>query len=151
MANRHLSRTIAMQTLYEWDFNHRSQKIQDILEKNIKEQGTGMEDTSFIESLVRGITKKLPEIDEQIIAYATNWAIEKITVVDRNVLRIGIFELLFAEQKNPPKVVINEAIEIAKNFSGDSSSKFINGVLGAIFSQLNEKSAEPISAKQQDE
>ncbi|MFH1456792.1 MAG: transcription antitermination factor NusB [Patescibacteria group bacterium] len=138
MSNRHLSRTIAMQTLYEWDFNHRSQKLQDVLKNNIKEQGVGLQDTSFIENLVRGVTKKIAEIDEILIKYAPDWPIEKITTIDRNIIRLGIYELKFEENKIPPKVVINEAIEMAKTFGGESSGKFINGVLGAIYNKMEE-------------
>ncbi|MFH1610486.1 MAG: transcription antitermination factor NusB [Patescibacteria group bacterium] len=142
MSNRHLSRTIAMQTLYEWDFNHRSQKLQTVLEHSIREQGVGLQDTSFIEALVKGVTKNLNDIDEIITKYAPDWPIEKMTVVDRNVLRLGIYELKFTENKIPPKVVINEAIEMAKTFGGDSSGKFINGVLGAIYGKMEEETPE---------
>ena len=136
MSNRHLSRTIAMQTLYEWDFNHRSQKLQTVLEHNIKEQGVGLQDTSFIENLVKGVTKKITEIDNILIKYAPDWPIEKITTIDRNIIRLGIYELEFEENKIPPKVVINEAIEMAKTFGGESSGKFVNGVLGAIYNNM---------------
>jgi transcription antitermination protein NusB len=142
MSNRHLSRTIAMQTLYEWDFNHRSQKLQTVLERSIHEQGVGLQDTSFIETLVKGVTKNLNDIDEIITKYAPDWPIEKMTVVDRNVLRLGIYELKFTENKIPPKVVINEAIEMAKTFGGDSSGKFVNGVLGAIYGKMEEEALE---------
>ena len=127
-----------MQTLYEWDFNHRSQKLQNLIERNIKEYASGIEDVSFVERLVRGVTKHLPEIDEVIIKYAPEWPIDKITIIDRNILRIGIYQLLF-EKEVPPKVVINEAIEMAKTFGGSSSGKFVNGVLGAVYSDLGEK------------
>jgi len=136
MSNRHLSRTIAMQTLYEWDFNHRSQKLQTVLEHNIKEQGVGLQDTSFIENLVKGVTKKITEIDNILIKYAPDWPIEKITTIDRNIIRLGIYELEFEENKIPPKVVINEAIEMAKTFGGESSGRFVNGVLGAIYNNM---------------
>jgi len=125
-----------MQTLYEWDFNHRSQKLQTVLEHNIKEQGVGLQDTSFIENLVKGVTKKITEIDNILIKYAPDWPIEKITTIDRNIIRLGIYELEFEENKIPPKVVINEAIEMAKTFGGESSGKFVNGVLGAIYNNM---------------
>ncbi len=142
MSNRHLSRTIAMQTLYEWDFNHRSQKLQDVLAHSIHEQGVGLQDTSFIENLVKGVTKNLPKIDDIITKYAPDWPLDKMTVVDRNVLRLGIYELQFTENKIPPKVVINEAIEMAKTFGGDSSGKFVNGVLGAIYGKMEQEESE---------
>ncbi|HOY56069.1 MAG TPA: transcription antitermination factor NusB [bacterium] len=136
MPNRHLSRTIAMQTLYEWDFNHRSQKLVDVLNYNLYGQAHGLEDVGFIESLVKGVTKNLAVIDEVMIKYAPGWPLDKITVIDRNVLRLGIFELKFAGALTPPKVVINEAIETAKTFGGESSGRFVNGVLGAIYKDM---------------
>ena len=136
MSNRHLARTVAMQILFEWDFNHRSQKLGEVMERNIAEFGAGLgEDTIFIEQLVRGVTKNLAKIDEIIIHYAPEWPIEKITIIDRNVLRLGIYELKIAA-KIPPKVAINEAIEIAKTYGGESSGRFVNGVLGAIFRDI---------------
>lgn len=131
-----------MQTLYEWDFNHRSQKLQEVLEHSIHEQGVGLQDTSFIEALVKGVTKNLKDIDEIITKHAPDWPIDKMTVVDRNVLRLGIYELQFTENKIPPKVVINEAIEMAKTFGGDSSGKFVNGVLGAIYGKMEQEAPE---------
>ncbi|MDD5290108.1 MAG: transcription antitermination factor NusB [Patescibacteria group bacterium] len=139
MPNRHLSRTIAMQTLYEWDFNHHSEKLNEVLTYNIKEQAAGLEDISFVESLVKGVVKNIKAIDEIIIKFAPEWPLDKITVVDRNVLRLGIYELKFAASDVPPKVVINEAIEMAKTFGGESSGKFVNGVLGAIYGEMEAK------------
>lgn len=138
MSNRHLSRTVAMQTLYEWDFNHRSQKLNDLVSHNILDYAAGLEDVSFIEKLVRGVTKNLAVIDEKIVQYAPEWPLEKITLIDRNILRVGIYEMLL-EKEVPPKVVINEAIEMAKSFGGSSSGKFVNGVLGAIYNAMEEK------------
>jgi len=135
MSNRHLSRTIAMQTLFEWDFNHHSQKMAKLIEENIEQYATGLRDVSFIEGLVRGVTKNLKEIDEIIIKYAPEWPINKITIVDRNVLRIAIYEMFF-EKQVPLKVVINESIEIAKTFGAESSGKFVNGVLGSIYNDI---------------
>lgn len=124
-----------MQTLYEWDFNNRSQKITELIERNIKENFSEGDDQGFVERLVRGVTKHAEEIDTTIKKYAPQWPIEKITTVDRNILRIGVFELLY-EKEVPSKVVINEAIEMAKTFGGGSSGKFINGVLGAIYNDI---------------
>ncbi|OIO17826.1 transcription antitermination factor NusB [Candidatus Kuenenbacteria bacterium CG08_land_8_20_14_0_20_37_23] len=135
MSNRHLSRTIAMQTLFEWDFNNRSQKLQEVNERNLRDFAPGLEDFAFVENLVRGVTKNMAAIDENIVKYAPDWPIDKITVIDRNILRLGIYELLFLREV-PPKVVINESIEIAKAYGGESSGKFINGVLGAIFRDI---------------
>jgi len=138
MASRHLSRSIAMQSLYEWDFNGKKSELLDkIVEKNIKEYGPGLEDTGFIWQLVRGVVDHLPQIDKIIEKAAPEWPIDQITIVDRNVLRIGLYELLYAKREEvPPKVAINEAIELAKTFGGESSGKFINGVLGTVYKEI---------------
>ncbi len=138
MANRHLSRTVAMQSLYEWDFNDRVRPLRDITEYNVKQFAPGMEDPAFIFDLINGVTDHLNDIDEIIKKTAPEWPLEQITVVDRNILRLGIFELMFAKQV-PPKVAINEAVELGKAFGGESSGKFINGVLGTLYKQLPEE------------
>lgn len=141
MANRHLSRSIVMQSLYEWDFWGKGDqhKVKEIVERNIGEFAPGLADADFIWSLINGIIGNMPEIDQMIAKYAPEWPIEQITIVDRNVLRVGIYELLFGDRAQvPPKVAINEAIELAKNFGGDSSGKFINGVLGTIYKDIGE-------------
>ncbi len=136
MSNRHLARTVAMQILFEWDFNNKSQKLVEVNERQIKEFAPGLgDDVVFIEKLVRGVTKNLEEIDRTIVKYAPEWPVEKITIIDRNVLRLGIYELLTAKEV-PPKVAINEAIEVAKTYGGESSGRFVNGVLGAIYREL---------------
>lgn len=138
MASRHLSRSIAMQSLYEWDFyGKKPEDLQKIVEKNIKEFGPGLEDQSFVWELITGVVKNLPQINKIIEKAAPEWPIDQITIVDRNVLRIGLFELLFGDKTAvPPKVAINEAIELAKTFGGESSGKFINGVLGTVFKEI---------------
>lgn len=138
MSSRHLSRSIVMQSLYEWDFpGKRPEALKKIVEKNIKEFGPGLEDQTFVWQLVNGVIKHLPEIDKIIEKAAPEWPIEQITIVDRNVLRIGLYELLFGNKKEvPPKVAINEAIELAKTFGGESSGKFINGVLGTVYKEI---------------
>lgn len=139
MANRHLSRSIAMQSLFEWDFYAGKHKIDAILERNLKEFGPGMEDGKFAENLTKGIVKKKKEIDDIIQKAAPDWPMPQIAPIDRNVLRIGLYELLFGNQKEaPPKVAINEAIELAKTFGGDSSGRFVNGVLGTVYRELGE-------------
>lgn len=135
MANRHLSRTIAMQSLYEWDFNNRQGTLDDIVKHNIEQFGPGMEDPAFIFDLSKGVLDNLQKIDEIITQTAPEWPLEQITVIDRNILRLGIFELLFAKQV-PPKVAINEAVELGKAFGGESSGKFVNGVLGTLYKNL---------------
>ncbi|MHB8871525.1 MAG: transcription antitermination factor NusB [Candidatus Doudnabacteria bacterium] len=135
MANRHLSRTVAMQTLYEWDFNGRKEQLKDLAKHNIEQLAPGMEDTAFIYDLLGGVESHLEDIDKTIIETAPEWPLDQITVVDRNILRIGIFELLF-EKQVPPKVAINEAVELGKTFGGESSGKFVNGVLGTLYKKL---------------
>lgn len=139
MASRHLSRSIAMQSLYEWDFyGDKKESLEKITERNIKNLGPGLEDVNFIWDLTKGVVKNLKEIDKIIEKAAPEWPIAQIPIIDRNVLRIGIFELLHSDKKEvPPKVAINEAIELAKTFGGENSGKFINGVLGTIYRQLD--------------
>jgi len=133
MSNRHLARTLAMQTLYEWDFSGKdNQKLEEAVERNLREFSPDFDDKGFVKELVRGVIGNLEEIDEFIKKYAPEWPIEQITIVDRNILRLGLFELKFSPSV-PSKVAINEAIELAKAFGGESSGKFVNGVLGAIF------------------
>ncbi|MDD3301603.1 MAG: transcription antitermination factor NusB [Patescibacteria group bacterium] len=139
MSNRHLSRTIAMQTLFVWDFNHhKNSEIDKIIQDNFANFAPDFDDSGYVKYTIDGIFEHLEEIDNYIRKYATEWPLEQITYVDRNILRLGIFELIYAE-KIPPKVAINEAIEIAKAFGSDSSSKFVNGVLGSIFNDLPEE------------
>ena len=139
MSNRHLARTIAMQSLFSWDFNGKREKdLACIINQNFQQFAPKFNDHGFVKGLVHEVIKRLEEIDNYIVKYATEWPIEQITIVDRNILRIGIYELVF-DKKIPAKVAINEAIEIAKTFGGESSGKFINGVLGAIYKDLEKK------------
>ena len=135
MANRHLSRTVAMQSLYEWDFNNRTDDLKSVVEENLTRFAPGMSDTEFVYQLSNGVHDNLDEIDRAITKYAPEWPLEKIAPVDRNILRVGVFELMHLKDV-PPKVAINEAVEMAKVFSGESSGKFVNGVLGAMFKEL---------------
>ena len=137
MASRHLSRSIAMQSLYEWDFSGKKQDLEKVVEKNIEEFGPGLEDKSLIWQIITGVVKHLFKIDEIIKKAAPEWPLEQITIVDRNILRMGLFELLFGNKEEvPPKVAINEAIELAKSFGGESSGKFVNGVLGTVYKEM---------------
>ncbi len=139
MSNRHLARTLAMQSLFLWDFNGKIEKDFSKLKKEIFSNfAPSFDDNGFVEELINGVIKHLPEIDKYIIKYATEWPLEQITIVDRNILRIGVYELIFND-KIPGRVAINEAIEIAKAFGGASSGKFVNGVLGAIYNAMEEK------------
>ena len=137
MASRHLSRSIVMQSLYEWDFYGKKSDLKNIAERNVKDFGPGLEELGFIWKLIEGIQKHLPEIDKIIEKAAPEWPLAQIPIIDRNVLRIGLFELLYADKEEvPPKVAINEAIELAKTFAGPTSGKFVNGVLGTVFKQI---------------
>ncbi|MFH1427710.1 MAG: transcription antitermination factor NusB, partial [Patescibacteria group bacterium] len=119
-----------------WDFNEGEAKdIEKMIEGNFSNFAPNFNDNGFIEKLVRGIINNLEKIDEYIIKYATEWPLNQITIVDRNILRIGVYELVMVDDI-PPKVAINEAIEIAKTYGGESSGKFVNGVLGAIYKDL---------------
>jgi len=139
MASRHLSRSIAMQSLYEWDFSNQERDLDKIVERNIKEFGPGLEDTNFIWQLIIGVIQYLKEINSIIEKAAPQWPIDQINIVDRNVLRIGLYELLFGDKEAvPAKVAINEAIELAKGFGGESSGRFVNGVLGTVFKEIDE-------------
>ena len=138
MSSRHLSRSIAMQSLYEWDFSDQKEDLKKIVEKNIKEFGPGLENNDgFIWQLVTGVIQYLKEINSIIEKAAPQWPIDQINIVDRNILRLGLYELLFGDKEAvPPKVAINEAIELAKGFGGESSGRFINGVLGTVFKEI---------------
>jgi N utilization substance protein B len=139
MSNRHLARTIAMQTLFIWDFNGRKETdLTAIIKSNFLNFAPDFDDQGFVENLIKGIIGKQEEIDKYIIKYATEWPLDQITIVDRNILRIGVYELVF-DKEIPAKVAINESIEIAKTFGGESSGRFVNGVLGAIFRDMETK------------
>lgn len=135
MANRHLSRTVAMQSLFEWDFNNRERDVDEILELNLEQQAPGMEDHEFAKELLHGVVEHLADIDAVLTETAPEWPVDQIGAVDRSVLRLGIYELQFLKQV-PPKVAINEAVELAKTFGGETSGKFVNGVLGTLYKKL---------------
>lgn len=149
MANRHLSRSIALQSLFEWDFRSLPDAaISDILQKNADEFAPGMGDFSFIKNLADGVLKKRTDIDTIIEKAAPEWPVAKIAIVDRNVLRIGLYELIFGDRKEvPAKVAINEAIELAKSFGGETSGKFVNGVLGAVYKEMGEPGKDETSPR----
>jgi N utilization substance protein B len=144
MANRHLSRSIILQTLFEWDFkNAPVDTVGETLLRNIEEFGPGLDDTPFMERILELVVRNREVIDQVITKAAPQWPLEKINAVDRNVLRLGLGELLFGNKDEvPPRVAINEAIELAKSFGGDSSSRFVNGVLGAVYKELGEPGKE---------
>lgn len=144
MSNRHLARTIALQTLYQWDFNGKPDaEIPAMLRRNFLEFAPDFDDGGFAASLVSGVVLHRAQIDQEIVSHAPEWPLEQITNVDRNVLRIGIYELKI-DTDIPAKVAINEAIELAKTFGGESSGKFVNGVLGTIYKEMEAAGAEKI-------
>jgi N utilization substance protein B len=136
MSNRHLGRTIAMQTLYQYDFRKNApEDVPVLVAHSVHEFAPTYDDKGFIKELVDGVLAHQAEIDGIITHYAPEWPIEQITVVDRNVLRVGIFELKWVPNI-PSKVAINEAIELGKTFGGESSGRFVNGVLGAVYKDM---------------
>ncbi len=140
MATRHLGRSIVLQSLYEWDFFGGKGDLTKIVERNLKEFGPGIDEPEFVWRLVKGVIENFEKINKIIEKAAPEWPIKQIAIVDRNVLRIGLYELLYADiEEVPAKVAINEAIELAKNYGGPNSGKFINGVLGTVYKQIGER------------
>ncbi len=141
-SNRHLGRIVALQTLYEYEFRVQSEDasvdVKEILARNLARYEEAIDDTKFVEVLVKGVLKEQADIDGKIQPIAPDWPIEQIARVDRTILRIGMYELLHQAKVVPPKVAINEAVELAKAFGSDNSSKFVNGVLGTAFRTLIE-------------
>ena len=141
-SNRHLGRIVALQSLYEYEFRTESEDstadVKEILSRNIERYEAAIDDTEFVETLVNGVLKEQKAIDEKIQPIAPDWPIEQIARVDRNILRIGVNEQRHQADVGPPKVAINEAVELAKAFGSDNSSKFVNGVLGTAYRTLVE-------------
>jgi transcription antitermination protein NusB len=141
-SNRHLGRIVALQTLYEYEFRHDahdlSADLDEILQRNLTRYDTTIDDKTFVESLVKSVIASTGELDAKIQPMAPEWPIDQIARIDRNILRIGLYELINKDAKVPPKVAINEAVELAKAFGSDNSSKFINGVLGTAYRTLVE-------------
>ena len=143
MATRQLGRSIILQSLYEWDFYSQKTDLIKIIERNLTDYAPGMNEPEFVWKLTNGIIEHLAELDKIITQAAPEWPINQIAIIDRNALRIGLYELMFADPNEvPPKVAINEAIEIAKNYGGPNSGKFINGVLGTVYKQLEDSRPE---------
>ncbi|MDZ7744773.1 MAG: transcription antitermination factor NusB [Candidatus Saccharibacteria bacterium] len=153
-ANRHLGRIIALQTLYEQEFrqecNDKNVKLSSILKRNISRYKAMVDDRTFIERLVNGVNQRQQSLDDIIQPIAPEWPLDQIARMDRLVLRMGAYELLH-EAEVPPKVVINEAVELAKAFGGENSSKFINGVLGTVLKQNSPQSEPEKPAKPKEE
>ncbi len=149
MANRHLARSIVLQSLFEWDFAQKSDgEAKQILQQNLAEFAPGMGEHSFADSLFLNIIKKREDLDTIISKAAPDWPLDKISCADRNVLRVGLYELLFAKRAEvPAKVAINEAIELAKTYGGENSGRFVNGVMGSIYKELGEPGKDETSAR----
>ncbi|MBI4133131.1 transcription antitermination factor NusB [Candidatus Uhrbacteria bacterium] len=142
MATRHLVRTVVLQSLYEWDFYGQKADLGKILERNLAEFAPGIDEPEFAWKITTGIAEHLAQLDEIIVKTAPEWPLDQVSIIDRNVLRIGLYELLFANPEEVPhKVAINEAIEVAKNYGGPNSGKFINGVLGTVLRELERADA----------
>jgi len=141
-SNRHLGRIVALQSLYEYEFRLESADtsvdIDEILTRNLDRYETAIEDKTFVDTLVKGVLKVQQDLDAKIAPIAPDWPIDQIARIDRNILRIGVYELLYLADVVPPKVAINEAVELAKAFGSDNSSKFVNGVLGTAYRTLVE-------------
>ncbi|HEY4526157.1 MAG TPA: transcription antitermination factor NusB [Candidatus Paceibacterota bacterium] len=134
MATRHLIRSVILQTLYEWDFYDRQRDLVAILDRNLAEFAPEIDEPEFAWKIMKGVIEHLKEIDATITQAAPEWPLDKIAIVDRNILRIGLYELLYADPEEvPPKVAINEAIEIAKSYGGPNAGRFVNGVLGTVY------------------
>ena len=150
-SNRHLGRIVALQTLYEYEFRLQAGDTfvdaDEVLTRNLERYETAIDDTDFVKDLVTGVVQEQPGLDAKIQPIAPEWPIEQISRIDRTVLRLGLYELLFRGDKVPPKVAINEAVELAKAFGSDNSSKFINGVLGTAFRTLVEERPDNASAE----
>lgn len=149
MANRHLSRSLAMQCLFEWDVSGLDgNDIAEVIKRNAEEFAPGLEDVSFVSDLVAGVIKQKDKLDNIIEKAAPDWPISQIANVDRNILRMGLYELLFGDKSEvPARVAINEAIELAKTFGGENSGRFVNGVLGAVYKEMGEPGKDDVPAK----
>ena len=150
-SNRHLGRIVALQSLYEYEFRTQvedaSVNLDEILGRNLERYEAAIEDKAFVGDLVKGVVSRMSELDEKIQPIAPDWPIDQIARIDRTILRIGLYELLYLADIVPPKVAINEAVELAKAFGSDNSSKFINGVLGTAYRTLVEGKSDDAASK----
>ena len=153
-SNRHLGRIISLQSLYEYEFRSKAgdktAEIDTIVAKNIEPYAKALGDTEFVRDLTQGVLAEVEKLDEELQPLAPEWPISSIAAIDRNVLRIGLFELTRRSEAVPPKVVINEAVELAKAFGADNSSKFVNGVLGTAFRNMGGEEGTHAESKQQE-
>jgi len=142
-SNRHLGRIIALQTLYEYDFRtdagDEAADLDEILARNLERYADKIDDKTFVERLARGVAKQARQLDEQIAPVAPEWPLQQVAMVDREILRMAVYELSEFRDFVPSKVAINEAVELAKSFGAENSSRFVNGVLGTLWRQMNER------------
>ena len=135
-SNRHLGRIVVLQTLYEYEFRSQSEDknvdLADIIARNMERYEDTIGDKQFVQDLLNGIVERQVELDTKLQPMAPEWPISQISRIDRNVLRMGLFELLYMQETVPPKVAINEAVELAKRFGGDDSPAFVNGILAKL-------------------
>jgi N utilization substance protein B len=143
MSTRHLARTVVLQTLFQWDFMGQDTDFIKQIKRNAQELAPGMNDDGFADRLSQGLVKHLADVDALIQRLAPEWPLDQVTAIDRNILRLGVYELKYGREI-PPKVAINEAIELAKTFGSDSSSKFVNGVLGSLYKEMEAEGLVPI-------
>lgn len=154
MATRHLLRTVVLQSLYEWDFYGQKKDLTEIMARNIEEFAPGVDEPEFAWNTLKKVTDHLSQIDEILTKAAPEWPLDKIAIINRNVLRIGLGELLYSDTAEvPPKVAINESIEMAKNYGGPNAVKFVNGVLGTIYREIEKTKGDegPSPAKKKKE
>ncbi len=151
-SNRHLGRIVALQTLYEFEFRTQAEdsnvSLDEILSRNLARYESAIDDIEFVKDLTQGVVAAVADLDSKIQPIAPEWPIEQIARIDRGILRLGLYELLHRSDKVPPKVVINEAVELAKAFGSDNSSKFVNGVLGTAYRTLVEEKSADAETKQ---
>lgn len=143
MATRHLIRTVILQSLYEWDFYRQKKDLVQISDRNLTEFAPGIDEPEFAWKILKRLVDHIADVDGVITRAAPEWPLDKIAIIDRNILRIGLSELLYADPEEvPPKVAINEAIEMAKNYGGPNSGRFVNGVMGTIYRELKAQKQE---------
>ncbi len=152
-SNRHLGRIVALQALYELELRRQSgdnsAALDDILKRDVERYRSAIDDIAFVEGLASGVVSQQEELDQQLQPIAPEWPITQIARIDRVILRIGLYELLHHQDTVPPRVAINEAIELAKAFGSDNSSRFVNGVLGTAYRKFVEEGSDNAKAEGQ--
>jgi len=137
MATRHLARSIVLQSLYEWEFYHKTHELKEIVLRNMNEFSPDIDEPDFLWRIANGVVEHMPELDAIIEKAAPEWPLAQIAMVDRNILRVGLYEILFGDSKQvPAKVAINEAIELAKTFGAEHGHKYVNAILDKVAASL---------------